>query len=232
MRWREDRLRHTTPGVLAALLCIAALSASGARADSLRRMYDLAPPAAGYDKCLVLETGVTYTGGLWIGATFNRITAEFEGLGADVRIVGNGAVLDLQGGEICIAYCTNRLDIEDCVILHGDVKYRGYDGDGLGLIPAGSVRFVTFYQPHDYGVRVFRCGETVLIERNIVVDAVNTGPDFMYLTGIASDWLPTGASFSLSLQGGPSAFHNWSYHSDPATNADLLHHFSVLCDYG
>lgn len=215
-----------------AIICLQLGVCLPALAESLKEVYDAAGPAAGYDKYLVLETGVTYTGGLWIGATFNRITAEFEGRGGNVRIVGNGALLDLQGGEICMAYCPERLDLDDCVILNGDVKFRGSDGGGLNLVPAGSVRYVTFYKPHDYGVRLFGCGAAVLVERNIVVDAIDTGSDFMFLTGIASDWLPTGASFSLSLQAGAVVFDCWSYHSDPVANSDPLRHFNLLCDYG
>jgi hypothetical protein len=217
---------------LALAFCGAACGAVPCTATSLKEAYDLAGPAAGYARYLVLETGVTYSGGLWIGQTFNRVTAEFEGKGADVRIVGNGAILDLQGQEICIAYCTNRFDIDDCVILHGDLKFRGYDGGDLNLIPKGSVRHVTFYEPHDYGIRMFRAGAGVLLERNLVVDAVDTGWDFMFLSGIPSSWLPTGASFALSLQGGWNVRENWSFHTDPAANADLARHFSMLCDYG
>ncbi len=108
---------------------------------SLKAMYDAAPAAHGYDKYIELQTGVVYTGGLWIGGTFNRITAEFEIKNEDVRIAGNGAILDLKGQEICIAYTTGRFDIENCVILGGNVRYRGYDGDGAGLLPPRITQF-------------------------------------------------------------------------------------------
>ena len=108
--------------VLALLLCVQLFGAGEAAATSLKEAYDLATAASGYDKYVVLDTGVTYTGGLFIGGNFNRITAEFEAGGADVCIVGNGAILDLQGAEICIAYCSNRLDIQDCVIIKGFVN--------------------------------------------------------------------------------------------------------------
>ncbi|MBU0618491.1 MAG: hypothetical protein KKI02_12305 [Planctomycetes bacterium] len=219
--------------VLMLVACFLLSTGRPALATSLKEMYDLATPAAGYDKYIVLETGVTYTGGLWIGGTFNRITATFEEHGEDVRIVGNGAILDLQGGEICIAYCNGRLDLDDCVIINGNVRYRGYDDATLQLVPEGSVRYVTFYQPHDYGVRLYGCGAGILVERNIVVDAVDTGPDFHFLTGMPMEWLPTGANFSLSVQAGSyDVFENWSYHSDPAANADPVRHFNLLCDYG
>jgi len=208
------------------------LFAQAAIAVSLKEAYEAAPAASGYDKYIVLETGVTYAGGLWIGATFDRISAEFVGEGADVRIVGNGAIIDLQGEEICFAYCANRLDIDNCVILHGDIRFRGYDDGIVSLVPTGSVRYVTFYEPHDYAVRMFHCGSDILVQRNLVVDTVDTGPDFMYLTGYANDWLPTGASFGLSLVAGFDVQANWSYHSDPVVNADPLRHFTILCDYG
>jgi len=218
------------------LLCclgVLLLSPPAGLGTTLEEMYDAAPPGAGYDKYVVLETGVTYTGGLWIGGTFNRITAQFEPAHLDVRIVGNGAVLDLQGGEICIAYCNNRLDIDDCVILNGHLRYRGYDDATIHLLPEGSVRQVTFYQPHDYAVRLYACGDGVLVERNLVVDAIETGPDFQYISGVPMEMLPTGTSFSLSLATWATDFYeNWTYHSDPALNADPLRHFHILCDYG
>ena len=150
-----------------------------------------------------------------------------------MRIVGNGAILDLQGSEICVAYSTSRLDIEDCVILNGNVRFLGYDGGGIGLLPTGSVRHVTFYRPHDFGVRVYACGVDVVLERNIVVGAVDTGPDLQYVTGAGMPTLPTGISFPLSVSGGATElYHNWSYHPDSAANSDPIRHYSLMCDYG
>ncbi len=223
------QLRANGMRAFALVLGMQLCTGSPAVATSLKEMYDLAAPGSGYDKYIVLEAGVTYTGGLWVGGTFNRITARFEEREEDVCIVGGGAILDLQGGEICIAYCNSRLDIDDCVIINGDVKYRGYDDETIQLIPQGSVRYVTFYQPHDYGVRMCGSGTGILLERNIVVDAVETGDDFQYLNGSPMEWLPTGASFSMSNTGGGyNLFDNWSYHSDPVANDDLLRHFNFL----
>ena len=228
---QRHRLHHRQRIALA--LAAALVPLAEARATTLKEMHDLAPSAFGYDRYIELETGVTYTGGLWIGGTFNRITSQFEFAGEDVAIVGNGAVLDLEGGEITIAYCDNRLDIENCVIINGDVKYRGYKDSTIQVHPTGYVGYVTFYKPHDYGVRLWACGDDVLVERNIVVDAVDTGPDFMYLTGHAHEWLPTGTSFSLSMQAGSEhLYDNWTFHTDPKFNGDPLRHFHYLCDYG
>jgi hypothetical protein len=202
---------------------------------TLKEMYDAAPAAQGYDRYIELKNGVVYTGGLYIGKTFNRITAEFEGgEGEDVCIVGNGAVLDLLGGEICISYCTKRLDIDDCVIVNGNIRFRGIEDGAFVAKPKGSVTYVTFFRPHDYGVRVFFCGNGILVQRNIIVDAVDTGPDFLYLSGYASSYLPTGHSVAFSGMGlgFPMVADNWSFHSDPAANADPMRHFSLLCEYG
>ena len=124
---------------------------------------------------------------------------EFEWEGEDVRIVGNGAILDLQGEHLCIAYCSNRLEIDNCVVLNGDIRYRGYTDSTHDVRPTGFVKQVTFYKPHDYAVRMFASGQGIQIERNIVQDAVDTGLDFLPLTGEFSPWLPTGASFAASL---------------------------------
>jgi hypothetical protein len=203
-----------------------------ATAGTLKEQYDRAGPAPGYDRYIVLETGVAYTGGLWLGRTFNRITAEFEGPCETVRIVGRGAILDLEGGELTIAYCQGRLDLEDCIVLNGDVAFRGYLDGPLDRRPTGSVRHVTFYRPHDYGVRLFGCGAGIQVERNLVVDALQTGDDFMFLSGVTSPWLPTGATFCGSLQDELNYYENWSFHSDPLVNSDPLRHFLVLCDFG
>jgi hypothetical protein len=212
-----------------ALGCAVALSVVGAAsATSLQEMYELAGAGGGYDKYIELQTGVTYTGGLFIGATFNRITAQFIGEGLDVRIVGNGAILDLRGAQIAMAYCTNRLDIDDCIIINGDVRFRGYSDAHMTLIPQGSIEHVTFYRPHDYAVRLYGSGSDIVIERCIFVNAVDTGPDFTYLNGEANDWLPTGANVAWSNLAWPQAFENWSYHTDPAANADMLRHFGFL----
>ncbi len=64
-------MRTILPFILALALCQPLF------ATTLKEMHDAASPAMGYDRYIVLETGVTYTGGLLIGGTFNRITAQF-----------------------------------------------------------------------------------------------------------------------------------------------------------
>ena len=205
-----------------------------AYAITLKEAYEAAPAAEGYDRFLVLETGVTYTGGLLIGRVFSPVTNRFimEEEGLDVRIVGNGAILDLQGEQICLSYCDNRLDLEDCVIINGTVRFRGDNDPGLAIRPRGSVRHVTFYQPHDYGVRMQGAGAGILVERNIVVDAVDTGLDFIPSNGFPAELIPTGTAISGSVQmadyGVPDIRDNWTWFSEPRDNDIPLHHFSFL----
>ena len=152
--------------------------------------------------------------------------------GVDVCILGNGAILDLQGSQLCVSYCNNRLDIEDCIILNGNIRYRGINNASITVQPVGSVRYVTFFAPHDYGIRLQGTGAGILLERNLVLDAVDTGFDYLYITGFSGDWLPTGTNISFSVQGGtygtPTIRENWTYHYDPVVNQDLLAHFSLL----
>ncbi len=225
---------------LRALLWCAALAAfvpAPATARTLKEAFDAAAPAGGYDKWVELETGVTYRGGLLIGPVLNSISNTLEGdAGLDVRIVGNGAILDLQGQQLCISYCNNRLDLDDCVILHGNVRFRGMNNSSHQVMPTGTVRYVTFYGPHDYGIRLQGVGDGITLERNLLVDALDTGPDFLYTNGISHEWLPTGSNISFSVQEGfygtPVITENWTYHTDPETNASPIAHFSRLCEYG
>ncbi len=204
---------------------------------TLKEVYESAPSQDEYDKYLVLETGVTYTGGLLIGKIFDPIITDLLGPeGLDVRIEGNGAILDLKGEQICISYCNNKLDIDNCIIINGNIRYRGINNPTGIEIPTGYIQYCTFYQPHDYAVRLQGTGGNITLERNIFVDAVNTGDDYMYLTGIPMEWLPTGANVAISIfygtYGIPILLDNWSYHSEEDINLDLNNHFTELCEYG
>ena len=204
---------------------------------TLKEIYEAAPSYGGYDKYLELETGVTYTGGLLIGKIFDPITAELSSEeGKDVRIAGNGAILDLKGEEICISYCTNKLDIDNCIILNGNIRYRGINLPPNEIYPIGYVKYCTFYKPQDYGIRLQGTGGNITLERNILVDAIDTGWDFHYLHGTSLEYLPTGANICISVfystYGVPTLLDNWSYHSDTSVNADSIRHFVAFCEYG
>jgi hypothetical protein len=233
------RKRRGLPAIgIAVLLAFALVPAllglaPAARAITLAEAYALAGSQGEYDRYLVLETGVVYHGGLLIGKLLDPVTHTLVGPeGADVCIVGNGAILDLQGEQLSISYCSNRLDISDCVIVNGNIRYRGINTVDWQEQPIGSVRYCTFHRPHDYGVRMQGSGDGILVERNIAVDAIDTGWDYIYTTGISNDWLPTGANFAPSVQigfyGEPVIRENWSCHTDPIANADIRRHFVFL----
>ncbi len=204
---------------------------------TLKEIYEIAPAQGEYDKYLVLETGVTYTGGLLIGKFYDPIIDELSGpQGLDVRIEGNGAILDLEGEQICISYCNNKLDIDNCIIINGNIRYRGFNNPIGEVMPTGNIQYCTFYNPHDYAIRLQGAGGNITLERNIFVDAVDTGDDFTHLTGIPMEWLPTGSNVAISIfygtYGIPTLLDNWSYHSDEEINSDATKHFVELCEYG
>jgi len=221
----------------AALLC----PAMPAAAASLQAAFAAAGPQDGYDRWVELETGVVYTGGLLIGAIWDDDRGEFvpagdagaQGeVGCDVRIVGNGAILDLQGQHLCISFCDRRLDITDCIITGGEVRFRGDLAPAADRAPQGSVRHCTFWRPQDHAVRLQGAGAGIILERNLVVDPVDTGLDYMIWSGAAGPNLPTGLAFGLSVQTGtygtPEVRENWTWFSDPVRNAIPLHHFCFL----
>lgn len=211
--------------------------ASPIQATTLREAFELAGPGNGYDKYIELETGVVYRGGLLIGPIFSPLTWTLEGEeGLDVCIVGNGAILDLEGQQLCLSYCDHRLDVENCIVLNGDIRFRGMNTADYVVLPEGSVRYTTFYSTDDYGIRLQGAGSGITLERNLFVDAIDTGYDFLYTHGASHEWLPTGSNVAFSIQYGfygvPTIQENWSYHSDPEINAEMLAHFCLLCEYG
>lgn len=218
------------------LIAVAAATCAAAAPPPLplQAVFEAAPALNGYDRYLELETGRVYTGGLMIGTTWDEDRTRFQDaeLGLDVMIAGNGAILDLEGEQLCISFCTNRLDIQDCIVLNGGVRFVGDNSVDVRRVPVGSVRYCTFYRPEEYAVRLQGAGAGVLCERNLVVDPVDVGQDVMIWTGITGNNLPTGLAFGLSVQTGafglPDVRDNWTYHSDPRTNEDPLRHFGFL----
>jgi len=109
---------------------------------TLQAAFETAVPEAGYDRYLHLETGRVYTGGLIIGPTWDEDATTFmdSELGLDVMIEGNGAILDMQGQMICISFCDNRLDIQDCIIVAGQVRFRGDNTPEIDRVPVTGLR--------------------------------------------------------------------------------------------
>ena len=112
-------------------------------------------------------------------------------------------------------------------MVNGNIRFRGVSWEP-DRIPTGLVRQVTFFEPHDHAVRLQGCGTGITVERNLFVSAVDTGPDWIYNNGYPFDWIHTGLNVGLSTQGWPSMTENWSFHADPADNADPIKHFGFL----
>lgn len=95
------------------VLLALALIVPAAVAKTLQSAYDEAGPAEGYDKFLVLDPEVTYTGGLGV----------LQGKKSCIR--GNGALCDLDGGQIFVSQPKTQFDITGCCLI---------DGGGLGAV--------------------------------------------------------------------------------------------------
>lgn len=196
---------------------------------SLASVFDSATGNDEYDKVLNLESGNIYTGSLFIGGWYNQISGTFhDTLGVNVKVEGNGAVIDLQGGFLCIQYTSKRLDITNCVIINGCVKYRGASLGG-DLIPEGSVTYCTFYNCEDYAIRLHQSGGGVTISHNIVMDSYSTGFDFANFNSLYLESMPTGHNIVKSIfdneYGSPIITENWSYFTDERKNSiDMFHY--------
>ncbi|MEE8638806.1 MAG: right-handed parallel beta-helix repeat-containing protein [bacterium] len=86
-------------------------------AKTLQSAYDEAGPAEGYDKLLVLDSKVTYTGGLSV----------LQGKKSCIR--GNGALCDLDGGQIFVSQPRTQFDITGCCIIDGGAAGAIYVAD-------------------------------------------------------------------------------------------------------
>lgn len=92
---------------------------------TLQSVYDEAGPSNGYDKYVILEKNIIYTGEVGI----------YEG---NVFIEGNGATIDLDGGLGIWAYAeTNypaNLEIEFVTIVNGGYNGLTFNGTSTGII--------------------------------------------------------------------------------------------------
>ncbi|HQO09772.1 MAG TPA: hypothetical protein PLK90_07990 [Clostridiales bacterium] len=196
---------------------------------TLKEAYDSAGPGEGYDKLIILEKGKVYKGGLFIGRFFNPVKLNFEPADIkSVKIKGNGAIIDLMNGQIHTAYTDNKLDIDSCVIINGTVRYNGFPEGEVYVVPNGTVKNVTFYEPVDFGIRLEGAGRNTVLRNNLVANTVNTGGDFNQYHSTPTDIMRTGTSISFSIfswYGIADIADNWSYN---ALYDKPLDHFSLL----
>jgi hypothetical protein len=83
------------------------MGGAAAEGVTLKDAYDAAEPGDGYDKLVLLDPAVLYTGGLFVE------------MGVRCCIHGEGAVIDLEGGNIWVERWDTSLDIDHCVLTNG-----------------------------------------------------------------------------------------------------------------
>ena len=92
---------------------------------SLQSIFDEAGPANGYDKYVILEKDIIYTGEVGI----------YEG---NVFIEGNGAIVDLNEGLGIWVYADEtypaNLDIEYVTIINGGYNGLTFNGSSTGFV--------------------------------------------------------------------------------------------------
>jgi parallel beta-helix repeat protein len=93
-----------------------ALCASTAWAITLQDVYDRAGPGEGYDKLVVLDPNETYTGRCDV----------LEGKKSCLR--GNGALIDLQFGQIVASGSGTELLITGCCLVEGNAAISIQNG--------------------------------------------------------------------------------------------------------
>ena len=110
---------------LSLISLISILYISIASGVTLQSVFDAAGPANGYDKYVVLEQNMIYTGEIGI----------YEG---DVFIKGNGAIVDLNDGLGIWVYAEEEypanLDIEFVTIINGGYNALTFNGTSTGNI--------------------------------------------------------------------------------------------------
>ena len=107
---------------------------------TLQSVYDAAGPGNGYDKYVVLEQNMIYTGEVGI----------YEG---NIFIEGNGAIVDLNGGLGIWVYAEEgypaNLDMEYVTLING--FYNGLTFNGIA---PGNIANCNFIQ-NDMGVKLY-----------------------------------------------------------------------------
>ena len=106
---------------------------------TLQSVYDASGPGNGYDKYVVLEQDVIYTGEVGV----------YEG---DVFIEGNGAIVDLNAGLGIWVYAEDdypvNLDIEFVTVING-----GYNGLTFNGTSTGNISNCNFIQ-NEFGIQI------------------------------------------------------------------------------
>ena len=139
---------------------------------TLQSVFDASGPGYGYDKCVVVEQDMIYTGEVGI----------YEG---NVFIEGNGSIVDLNEGLGIWVYAEEEypanLDIEYVTIING-----GYNGLTFNGISTGNISNCNFID-NGFGIQI-------MDDVNITVNNCNFAGNAQYGIAIRG----TVASFEIS----------------------------------
>ncbi len=140
---------------LVLILCLA-FPVTGTSANTLQSAFDASGPGEGYDRLVVLDPAIPYSGGLWIHNAMKCC------------IHGNGAVINLQNAGIRVQDTGSLLDIDHCVLTHGQ--------SGLIYVNSarGTIRNNTVVG-NGYGIQTPGGSTLILIENNIIYDNAEYG---------------------------------------------------------
>ena len=129
---------------------------------TLQSVFDAAGPGNGYDKYVVLEQEIIYTGEVGV----------YEG---DVFIEGNGAIVDLNGGLGIWIYAEEtlpaNLDIEFVTIINGGYNGLTFNGTSTGNISNCNFIF------NQYGILIFG---RMLLETVVIMKIAEGYPGFRW----------------------------------------------------
>jgi len=141
-----------------------------ASATTLQSVYDGSGPNGQYNKYLVLDGSVTYTGGLLVSS------------GVHACIRGNGAILDLQESMIQIHGIGAKLDIDHCVIINGCLPSSGYTQGALDFVGSAGRIMNNTIDANMIGIKIYLTGQdSVVVINNIIVH--NTVAGLLFLAG-------------------------------------------------
>ena len=138
---------------LSLISVISGLYISIASGITLQSIFDAAEPGNGYDKYVVLERDMIYTGEVGV----------YEG---DVFIEGNGAIVDLNEGLGIWVYAEEEypanLDMEFVTIING-----GYNGITFNGFSTGNISNCNFIS-NSFGIQIIDQGNISVNNCNFV----------------------------------------------------------------
>ncbi|MGD8718420.1 MAG: right-handed parallel beta-helix repeat-containing protein [Candidatus Zixiibacteriota bacterium] len=159
-------------------LAIALLAVPLAWGKTLQSAYDEAGSGEGYDKLLVLDPNIVYTGGLGV----------LQGKKSCIR--GNGALIDLERNQIYCSQAGTEVHITGCCFVNGSANdaaiaiqdgatgvidsntiCKGLDGIKVWIDSSATIKNNIIYGNSRYGVA---CYQTSYPSANISYNDVDT----------------------------------------------------------